>query len=120
MDVNTITAFIAGVFIPVVIALFGREAIGKWLMAGQIREATALEALVQIASEAVSGWRESSSSMAQLVSGLELYKVDADQVRDRIYQALQTQGETLHQLETRLITLVAILSDDIKHDIEQE
>jgi len=112
IDVQMIVAFVAGILIPLFIALFGKEALGRWLLASQTREATALEALIGITQGAVAGWRESSNTMAQLVASLEMYKADTDQDRSRIFDMLQVQTEALRQIENRLISLVAILGGE--------
>lgn len=111
MDIDTITAFIAGVAIPAFIVLFGREALGKWLLAGQVRENTALDALIEIVKESIAGWRESSSAITRLVTALEVNQVDANQSRHHIQETMEKQYKLLHTVEGRLSALLLILSE---------
>jgi len=110
MDVNIIAAFVAGVIIPLIIAVLGKEPLGRLLSARQDRESTALSALIHLAQESIAGWRESNSAVMALSTGLDAYKTDTSASDTRIYAAIMNQGRILGSVESRVTALVSILA----------
>lgn len=112
MNIDIWQAFIAGVVIPLLIALFGREPIGKMLLGKEKREDTALGALVELARESVSGWRESNAAVIRLSDALG--KLD-DEFGDRmqvVSMNLQGQDGHLKSIDSKLDTLIRILAEE--------
>lgn len=118
ITVQMIGAFVVGVIIPLVMALLGKESLGKWLVGKQQREDTALSALISLAQESISGWRESNVAVLNLSSSMREHSEhsdrrlsDATNERDSIKQAIDKSSERLTLMESRLSTLVQLLGD---------
>jgi hypothetical protein len=62
---------LGGVLVSVLTALLGKEALGRWLLSGQMRETTAQGAIIELARDAIAGWREASMAVGGMTQILK-------------------------------------------------
>lgn len=111
---NVIVAFVVGVIVPVLVALFGREPIGKLLLGRERREDTALSALICLATESVAGWRESNVAVMQLSESMRERNNDNVAYRDRSTAERGNIFATMEQMNGRLKNVEGLLGDLVR------
>lgn len=124
MNIDNIVAFATGVLIPVIMLLFGKEAVGKMLLSKQQREDTALSALISIVQEAIAGWRESNVAVIQMSESIRDYSeqyakhsVQSSDERKDLGAVMQSMNVRLDNFDIKLGMLVKVLaSTEAKHE----
>jgi hypothetical protein len=111
MTLRDIQFLVVGIVIPLLIALIGKEPLGKWLTSGYKREETALSAIIELVRESVAGWRESTSSIALLIAAVEKHDIGSLTRDNAMQKLLEKQWTRLQGVEDRVSLLVTILAE---------
>ena len=107
---------LGGVVVSVLTALLGRESLGKWLLSGQMRETTAQTAIIELAREAIGGWREESTAVVRLTDMVQGHdRGTAGQYED-LRDRSARQEKRLEELGDKLATLITILAQQREVD----
>lgn len=109
---EAVVGALAGAIVTVATALLGRESVGRWLLAGQVRETTALQTVTELVKEAVTGWRESTMAYIQLASSVSGLTRDETYHYQDLRDRLVTQGEKLDSISERVTSLISVLAND--------
>lgn len=123
ISVEMLAAFVSGFIVPIIVALFGREALGKLLLGKQRREDTALTAILDLVTKSVDGWREATAANMALSGVMERSNAlmanhdrslgqaltDFDRVMERSAEAANNSFTEMNQ---KLDTLITILAGD--------
>lgn len=119
MTITTVGAFVVGVIIPLIVALLGKESVGKWLMGKQQREDTALSALISLAQESIAGWRESNVAVVNLSSSMSDHSERSERMMGEatngiteLKAVMDRSSGRLGRMEERLSALVVLLGEE--------
>lgn len=102
METETVGAFVVGVIVPLIIAIFGRESVGKLLLGRERREDTALSALIELTKESIAGWRESNIAVMNLSETMGRHSDSSEQRGKQIVESQGDMASFLHNMNSRL------------------
>lgn len=114
MSTGTMAAFVAGVLVPLIVTLLGKEAVGNWLLAGTHREASALTTLMEVTKESIEGWRKADGANRQLAEAVRGIQTEQKYYYQDLRNKATEREARMLRVEDLLTTLIALLTDQKK------
>ena len=106
---DPLTAII-GAVAGAITAILGTKGIEKLITSGADRETSAQAAIIQLATEAISGWREESRNVALLTEAIKDHDKSSGLYYRDMRERQERQEHRLDEIGDRLASLVTILS----------
>jgi hypothetical protein len=107
-----LTFVVGGVIVPLIVALFGKEPLRKWLLSGVERETTAQSAIIELARDAIRGWREETKAVTRLTDAVQGHSQETGLYYQNLRDMSTRQIELLDELCEKVVALDNKMSRD--------